>query len=139
MADKLEFQKLCCPNPAGSTSPTRNGTNGVPNLFSDPVAAYQSFRVAAPGETGDRNVLRYPGYVVLDLGLYKSFQMPWSETHKVQFRVEGFNITNTQKFTTVDSIFGLDPFKNNPQDTFGNFSAIQGEPRIFQFAIRYDF
>jgi hypothetical protein len=122
-----------------STSPTRNGTNGVPNLFSDPIAAYQSFRVAAPGETGDRNVLRYPGYVVLDLGLYKSFQMPWSETHKVQFRVEGFNITNTQKFTTVDSIFGLDPFKNNPQDSFGNFSAIQGEPRIFQFALRYDF
>lgn len=121
------------------TSPTRNGTNGVPNLFSDPVAAYQSFRVAAPGETGDRNVLRYPGYIVLDMGLYKSFSMPWSENHKIQFRVESFNLTNTQKFTTVDSIFGLDPFREQPQSTFGNFSAIQGEPRIFQFALRYDF
>ena len=101
------------------SSPTRNGVNGVPNLFEDPVAAYQSFRVAAPGETGDRNALRYPGYIVLDMGLYKSFNMPWNENHKIQFRVEAFNVTNTQKFTTVDSIFGLDPFKNNPQDTLG--------------------
>ena len=124
---------------AVSTSPTRNGTNGVPNLFSDPVAAYQSFRVAAPGETGDRNVLRYPSYIVMDMGLAKSFKMPWSETHKVQIRGEVFNLTNTQKFTTADTIFGLDPFKSNPQDSFGNFSAIQGEPRIFQFALRYDF
>lgn len=121
------------------TSPTRNGTNGVPNLFGDPIAAYQSFRVAAPGETGDRNVLRYPGYFVLDMGIAKSFQMPWSENHKIQFRVESFNLTNTQSFTTADTIFGLDPFKSTPQSSFGNFSAIQGEPRIFQFALRYDF
>jgi hypothetical protein len=124
---------------AVSTSPTRNGTNGVPNLFSDPLAAYQSFRVAAPGETGDRNVLRYPGYIVLDMGLAKSFKMPWSENHKIQIRGEVFNLTNTQKFTTADTIFGLDPYKSTPQSSFGNFSAIQGEPRIFQFAIRYDF
>ena len=33
---------------------------GQPNLFSDPVAAYRSFRPARPGEVGDRNVLRAP-------------------------------------------------------------------------------
>ena len=108
-------------------------------MFSDPTAAYQSFRVAAPGETGDRNVLRYPGYIVLDMGLAKSFQMPWNENHRVQFRVEAFNVTNTQKFTDVDSIFGLDPFREEPSASFGNFFSIQGTPRVIQFALRYDF
>ena len=121
-----------------STSPSSN-VNGVPNLFSDPEAAYQSFRLAGPGETGDRNVLRYPGYIVLDMGLAKSFQMPWNEKHKIQLRVEAFNVTNTQKFTTVDTIFGEDPFRSQPSSTFGNFSEIQGSPRVLQFAIRYDF
>lgn len=123
-----------------SSSPCSNcGDGGVPNLFSDRTAAYQSFRVAAPGETGDRNAIRYPGYIVLDLGIAKSFQMPWNENHKIQFRADTFNLTNTQKFTLADTIFGLDPYRDQPSSTFGNFGAIQGTPRIMQFAIRYDF
>ncbi len=121
------------------TSPTSNGPGGVPNLFTDPTQAYQSFRVAAPGETGDRNVLRYPGYIVLDLGVAKSFKMPWNENHKVQFRMDTFNLTNTARFTGVDSVFGLDPFREEPTSTFGNFFATQGNPRVIQFALRYDF
>jgi hypothetical protein len=73
------------------------------------------------------------------MGLAKSFQMPWNENHKIQLRVEAFNVTNTQKFTTVDTIFGADPFRSQPSSTFGNFSEIQGSPRVLQFAIRYDF
>lgn len=122
-----------------SSSPTANGPNGVPNLFTDPTQAYQSFRVAAPGETGDRNALRYPSYIVLDFGLAKSFQMPWNENHRIQIRADSFNLTNTQRFTLAESIFGLDPYRDTPSTTFGNFGAIQGAPRIFQFAIRYDF
>lgn len=120
-------------------SPTKNGPGGLPNLFSDVTAAYQSFRSAAPGETGDRNVLRYPGYIVLDMGLAKSFNMPWKEGHKLQIRAESFNLTNTQRFTAADTIFGLDAFRSQPASSFGQFSAIQGTPRIFQFAVRYDF
>lgn len=123
-----------------STSPCSNcGVGGVPNLFSDPTAAYQSFRVAAPGETGDRNALRYPSYIVLDMGLAKNFQMPWAENHRIQFRMDVFNVTNTQKFGFADTIFGLDPFREQPSSTFGNFSSIQGTPRVVQFALRYDF
>lgn len=121
------------------TSPTKNGPDGSPNLFSDVEAAYQSFRNAAPGETGDRNVLRYPSYIVLDMGLAKSFSMPWREGHKLQLRVDAFNVTNTQRFTAADTVFGLDPFADTPSTTFGKFSAIQGAPRVLQFAIRYDF
>ncbi len=121
------------------SSPTATGAGGVPNLFSDQEAAYKSFRVAGPGETGDRNFIRYPSYIVLDLGLSKSFKMPW-ENHRLQLRVEAFNVTNTQKFGALaDTTFGLDPYRSTPQSSFGKFTAIQGEPRILQFAIRYDF
>jgi hypothetical protein len=57
----------------------------------------------------------------------------------VQFRVDAFNVSNTQRFALADTIFGLDPYREQPSSTFGNFSSIQGTPRILQFALRYDF
>ena len=85
------------------SSTVKTGENGTPNLFSDPIAAYRSFRPARPGEVGDRNVLRGQGYISLDMGLYKSFKMPW-EGHALQFRWEVFNVTNTQRFDDSDHL-----------------------------------
>lgn len=123
-------------------SPSKN-VNGSPNLFSDPTAAYRSFRSPAPGETGDRNALRGPSFIVLDLGLAKSFKLPWNENHLLQLRWDTFNVTNTQRFdgnSAADTTFGLDPDRNgSPGPNFGTLTAIQGAPRIMQFAIRYDF
>ena len=124
------------------SSPSFNGPNG-PNLFSDPDAAYRSFRNARAGEVGDRNSLRLPGYWTLDMGLSKSFTMPWSENHKLQFRAEAFNVTNTQHMGTIQlgRVFGLDidPELTDPQPNFGTFNAIQGTPRVIQFGFRYSF
>ena len=39
------------------------------------VYAFQHFRNAYPGETGERNVFRVPGYFVLDMGLGKTFHL----------------------------------------------------------------
>jgi hypothetical protein len=122
------------------SSPTRGGNGQQPNLFSDPKAAYNSFRSPAPGETGARNILRGMGFFSLDAGLYKSFQMPWSENHKLQFRWEVFNVTNSQFLTgNADVTNGLDPQFGNPGPTFYNFTSVQGTPRVMQFALRYDF
>ncbi|MFN6963884.1 MAG: carboxypeptidase regulatory-like domain-containing protein [Pyrinomonadaceae bacterium] len=122
------------------SSPTKNGVNGLPNIFSDPTYAYQSFRNAYPGEAGDRNYLREPNYVTFDAGVYKSFGI--TEKQKITFRLEVFNVTNTQRLTSVAS-FGmrLDPYlpASRPQSNFGQLTAIQGEPRVVQFALRYDF
>jgi hypothetical protein len=122
--------------------------NGSPNLFSDPVAAYQSFRNARAGETGDRNVLRAPSYVSLDAGLMKTFKMPW-ENHTIQFRWEVFNVTNTQRFdgnTISDISVGQDPFQGGqPGPDFGRFTSTQTPlnetkaGRIMQFGLRYQF
>ena len=90
------------------SSPSKN-VNGEPNLFSDPQYAFLSFRDPYPGEAGDRNVFRQPGYVSLDAGLYKSFNMPW-ENHQLTFRWEVYNVTNTQRFTAPSGNgFGLPP------------------------------
>jgi hypothetical protein len=126
-------------------SPTRGGASD-PNLFSDPIAAYQSFRNARAGEVGDRNIFRLPNYWTIDMGLAKSFTMPYRETHKLSFRFEVFNITNFQPMgallATRDGFgLGIDPDLGEPPSVFGNFTGIHpfATPRVMQFGLRYQF
>jgi len=129
-------------------------TNGnrYPNVFSDPLAAFRSYRNGRAGEAGDRNVLRFPSYVSLDAGLSKTFNLPYAEKHKLQFRWEVFNVTNTQRFgpsagvTNVSAIgIAQDPEINSPPADFGRYVGSQtptGESRpgrVMQFALRYSF
>jgi hypothetical protein len=128
------------------SSPNAN-VDGSPNLFSNPLEAYRSFRNARAGEVGDRNIttLRLPSYFVLDSGLSKTFRI--TEGQRLQFRWEVFNVTNTQPFGAIDSLTLLpDPFNATaPSAGFGNFIGSQvpvGEPRpgrTMQFALRYSF
>src|SRR5581483_8181438 len=118
-------------------SPTRTGD---PNIFSDPTYAYQSYRTPYPGEFGDRNTIRYPGFIGLDAGLYKTFKLH-GEGQKLTFRWEVYNVTNTQHFTGLAG-FGLQQNPNlglTPSSTFGKFTGIQGQPRQMQFALRLEF
>ena len=112
------------------------------------LEAYTSWRGAFAGETGDRNVLRLPGYVNLDMGLSKTFDMPWNENQKLQIRWEVFNVTNTQRMGVLDtsrSGFGLqlDPDKiTSVEDiptNWSNFTGIQGQPRVMQIGVRFTF
>jgi hypothetical protein len=122
--------------------------NGAPNMFADPNAVAQSYRDPKPGEGGDRNTLRYPGYFTIDLGLHKTFRMPW-EGHALTFRAEVFNLTNTQRLTGFNGsgISTVDPFIAGGAAPlgFGNFTGTQaplGETkagRLMQFALRYVF
>jgi len=109
-----------------------------------------------PGEGGDRNVLRLPGYFDIDAGLYKTFHI--TERQSVTLRWETYNVTNTQRLTSPSG-FGInpvDPFLQgqfglgavtsaNLPATFGVLSSTQkplGESkagRIMQFAIRWQF
>ncbi len=120
------------------TCPTRGGS-----LFGcNASEAYREFRNAYPGETGERNVFRLPGFWVLDLGLGKTFDLQ-REGHKLQLRWEVFNVANTQKMGAInltDYKVELDP-QNSTQAPakFSNFTAIQGQPRSMQFVLRYSF
>lgn len=144
-ATNWNVQANVTPTTAVSTCPDRSNT---PKLFGgcDLKATYQSFRNAFPGETGPRNYLRAPGYMNGDMGLSKSFDMPWNEQQKLQLRWDVFNVANYQPFGTVDtsrSGFGVarDPKLRNltPPSNWANFTAIQGDPRQMQIALRYSF
>ncbi|HYP00820.1 MAG TPA: TonB-dependent receptor, partial [Pyrinomonadaceae bacterium] len=138
-----------------NSSITRNGPDGVPNLFRNREAVFRCFREPRAGEVGDRNILRGEGYVSLDLGLSKNFRLPW-EGHNLQFRWEVFNVTNTQRFASASLLgfgFSPDPFLPDPDSgqplsppsDFGKYTATQtplNEPRagrVMQFALRYTF
>ena len=138
------------------TCPDKGGAN-APKLFGcNTTAAYQSFRNALPGETGDRAPFRLPGYVTLDLGLHKAFTMPWGERQKLEIRFEGFNVTNTQRMGAIDvsrTGYGItadpggSPFgcsgaacvstPATPPTNWSNFTGIQGSPRVLQVGLRY--
>lgn len=117
------------------------------NAFVDPQAAYNAWRNAKPGETGDRNVLRLPGYSTLDLGLSKTFTMPWSENHKLALRWEVINVFNHQYFSGqtgnyTRSTWGLgqdSDISGAPSDFGKIYTDIQGVPRRMQFGLRYSF
>ncbi len=121
------------------------------SFFENAQTAYNSFRNARPGETGERNNFRLPGYSTLDMGLSKTFNMPWSEQHNLQFRWEVFNVMNFQyfaagNFTTTSYALGEDADTCYPAGrcrapaNFGKiFDGIQGSPRRMQFGLRYSF
>lgn len=115
------------------------------NAFTNPAAAFKMFRNARPGETGQRNNFRSSGYSTLDMGLSKSFKMPYGENHSVQIRWEVINVMNYQYLNADNltrSTYGLpqDPDLTNAPSDFGNiYTSILGTPRRMQFGIRYSF
>jgi hypothetical protein len=130
-----------------STCPNRP-SNGTPKLFGtcNDNQIYQNFRNAYPGETGPRNFLRMPGYIDIDLGLSKSWKMPYSDNHQLQLRWDVFNVTNTQHFGGIDGSrtgfgVGLDPGLNaaDAPGNWSNFTQIQGNVRVMQVGARYSF
>jgi hypothetical protein len=84
-----------------------------------------------PGQLDNagRNIIEGPGRKNLDLMIGKSFLMPW-EGHRVQFRFESFNFTNT-------------PHWGRPNRSFGTAAVgtitDADEPRRIQFGLKYIF
>jgi hypothetical protein len=112
---------------------TTKSADGV-NMFPDPRAALNAFRFDLPGESGVRNVVRGDGFFNIDMGLSKRWKMPWAEKQSLQFRWEVFNITNSVRFDVDSNTPSLDNVTE-----FGKYTGILTNPRIMQFALRYEF
>jgi hypothetical protein len=117
-------------NPPNASGP------GAVNFFSvGGTAAASYFTEPLPGQAGDRNIARGDGYFGIDMGLAKRWTMPWTEKQSLQLRWEVFNITNSVRFD--------DQSTNNVIDTygpsFGNYTRLLTNPRVMQFALRYEF
>ena len=78
-----------------------------------------------PGSAG-RNLVRGPGYTNDDLSLFKNFSL--SETMKVQFRAESFNLLNSPHYGN--------PNASRNSGAFGAITSASGS-RIMQFALKF--
>jgi hypothetical protein len=114
-----------------------SGNWGRPSPFEDPAAVLKQIRYALPGEVGFRNILRGDGYFGADIGVGKSFELPAS--HRVRFRWEIFNLTNTPRFNT-----GSVSMTPDTTSTFGRYDGVLGTcdgraGRCMQASLRYEF
>lgn len=110
-------------------------SSGNPNMFKDTTQAKAAFRFPFPGESGQRNELRGPGYFEIDTGLFKAWKI--TEQQNVKFAWETFNVTNSVRFDAASAA------ANQFALTFGNFGAYSSptltKPRVMQFSLRYTF
>jgi hypothetical protein len=117
--------------------------DGSVSAFANPTAAFNDFQHPFPGQSGSRNVIRGDGYAGLDMALNKRWMMP-IEGHSLQFRWEVFNVPNLHRFN-VDSglqtgtacacIASLQQLPSG----FGDYTGLLTQPRVMQFALRYEF
>jgi hypothetical protein len=135
------WEGAAMPTVSHLTSGAYHMANGNVNIFPNPAAAESSFNPALPGQVGVRNFVRGDGFFGIDLGLSKHWKMPWSEKENLALRWEVFNVTNSTRFDFNDLNSGSASESNNSIDTttFGNYTHLMTNPRVMQFALRYEF
>jgi len=114
--------------------------DGSVSVFANPAAALNDYIHPFPGQSGSRNVLRGDGFASWDTNLSKRWKMPYAEGHSLQFRWEVFNVPNLKRFnvqaslgdTTTTSLQSVPP-------AFGDYTGLLTQPRVMQFALRYEF
>jgi hypothetical protein len=121
--------------------------SGDPTVFKDPTnpaniqcacgpgqLAGSNFRATLPGEAGQRNNFRGPGFFGIDMGLAKTWN--FSETKMVRFGWEVFNVTNSVRFDAAGSLINQDLVDITG---FGKFNQMLTSPRVMQFELRFAF
>jgi hypothetical protein len=95
------------------------------------ITGTDAFAVPAPGVFGNegRNNLRGPDTKVFDFALDRNFTI--RERTALQFRWEVFNLTNTKQLAL--------PSTNYSGGTPGTITALAGDARIMQLALRLKF
>jgi carboxypeptidase family protein len=120
------------------TGPVQTGTfknpDGTVSVFKNGPASIDSFTAPFPGDSGARNQVRGDGFFNIDAGLAKRWRMPWSEKQSLQLRWEVFNVTNSTRFDVQSIAPELDI-----SSTFGNYTGLLTNPRVMQFALRFEF
>ena len=114
--------------------------DGTVSVFANPAAALSDYVHPFPGQSGSRNVLRGDGFASWDMNLSKRWKMPYAEGHSLQFRWEVFNVANLTRFN-VQAGLG-DATTSSLQSvpgTFGDYTGLLTQPRVMQFALRYEF
>jgi carboxypeptidase family protein len=86
--------------------------------------------------TAGRNTLRGPGLTNYDFSIFKNFQI--SDSKRIEFRTEFYNLTNTPHFNQPDGNFSGAAFSSITSTIGTNGLAGVGEREV-QFALRFLF
>jgi hypothetical protein len=121
--------------------------NGTPTVFQNPeqtitcscspgstATGVSTFRPTYPGEAGQRNAFRGPGYFGIDAGLSKIWDV--GEQKTIRFAWEAFNVTNSVRFDAAGSLIGQDLVELSG---FGIFNTELTKPRVMQYSLRFSF
>jgi hypothetical protein len=125
-------------------------SNGSPSVFQNPLSitcacsapsstnlsanAGALFRATYPGEAGQRNNFRGPGFFGLDPGLSKIWNLGEGKT--LRFAWEVFNATNSVRFDAAGSLIGETLVSNTG---FGLYNTELTQPRVMQYSLRLAF
>src|SRR5262249_3553130 len=149
-ADGIITEQSGLPFTVNITSDRANNglLNQRPNLVGDPnlpggrrtverwfnTAAFVVQPVGTLGTAG-RNILESPGTNIVDFSLLKN--IPFNERHRLQFRVEFFNLFNHANFDFPER-FCAGTTEGAPCTAaqFGRIGAAR-DPRILQFGLKY--
>ena len=112
--------------------------DGSVSLFPDPAAAKNDFALTFPGQSGTRNAFRGDGFAGLDMGVSKRWKLP-KEGHSLQFRWEVFNVLNLTRFNAQSVASSPSPSMQQVPSAFGDYTSLLTQPRVMQFALRYEF
>jgi hypothetical protein len=114
--------------PDVTCDPNDNAPNTVDQWFD--TSCFTRRPVAQTAEPGnqDRNTVRGPGFARTDLSFFKN--VPLAGSHRLQFRVEAFNIFNQTRFNNPGNQIGT--------ATFGRITTAE-DGRIVQLALKYNF
>jgi len=76
------------------------------------------------------------------MALGKRWKMPW-ESHSLQFRWEVFNVPNLHRFNVLSglgtSACNCIASLEQTAPSFGAYTGLLTQPRVMQFALRYEF
>lgn len=122
----------------GNAAALRQAINTTPGgaiqFFANSASALDALDFPRHGEIGNRNFMRGPSFWGSDIAVLKNFNLPWSESQRLQIRWEMYNAFN-------HNVFDLPPTANRSitSGSFGQITASASTPREMQFAIRFDF
>jgi hypothetical protein len=108
--------------------PNANAPNTIDQWFDTSCFVQRS--LAQTGEPGStpRNSVRGPGFARTDLSLFRN--IPLGGPHRLQFRVEAFNLFNQTRFALPGNQIGT--------ANFGRITSAD-DGRIIQLAVKYQF
>jgi hypothetical protein len=129
----LDSPALLAGSPSGLQPGIHTDSGGNLQYFQDQSAALAALSFPQRGDVGTRNVLQGPGYSAFDMGVIKTFALPWSESQKLKFRWDSFNTFNHPAFN------GPAAASLSSTGNFGIISSTASTARVMQFALRYEF